>query len=228
MNDALLRRIRKCLALSASSNEHEAANALAMARALMEEHGVTDADIAASEIGESSARGSRRQRPPMWECTLSTAIEEALGVSVIINFDLDFTYIGRGAAPDIAAYAFVALHRRLKDARAAYIKSKLRRCKLARKRARADAFCEGWANAVRKAVAKLAPLSFDDAAIRLYVERHYPTLTTVEGRDASAGRRTLNDYLRGHVAGRDEQLHHGVPGETPIARIGQLGVTADA
>lgn len=48
--DELLARIRKCLALAKSANEHEAAAALATARRLMDEHGVDQADIAS--IGE--------------------------------------------------------------------------------------------------------------------------------------------------------------------------------
>lgn len=220
MNEALLRRIRKCLALSASANEHEAANALAMARALMEEHGVTEAEVAASEIRESTARGSRRQRPPMWECILVQAVEDALGVSIIMNFELDYNYIGRGAAPEIAAYAFVALYRRLKAARAAYIKAELRRCKLARKRVRADAFCEGWADAVRRTIARLAPLPTDSAAIQAYIAQNYPSLAQVKGRGASVAGKTVDDYSRGHRVGRSEELHQGVSGMAPMAQIG--------
>ena len=40
IDKALLAKIRKCLALARSANEHEAAAALAKARQLMEEHGV--------------------------------------------------------------------------------------------------------------------------------------------------------------------------------------------
>lgn len=180
---------------------------------------MTEADVAASEIRESTARGSRRQRPPMWECILAQAVEEALGVSIIMDFDLDYKYIGRGAAPEIAAYAFVALYRRLKAARAAYIKAELRRCKLARKRVRADAFCEGWAAAVRRTIAHLAPLSTDSTAIQAYIAKNYPSLTEVEGRDASLAGKTVQDYSRGHRVGRSEELHHGVPGTAPAARI---------
>lgn len=38
----VLDKIRKCLALSTSSNEHEAAAALRQARKLMDAHGITD------------------------------------------------------------------------------------------------------------------------------------------------------------------------------------------
>ena len=43
--DKILDKIKKCLALSASSNEHEAEAALRQARKMMEANGITDLDI---------------------------------------------------------------------------------------------------------------------------------------------------------------------------------------
>jgi hypothetical protein len=40
-NDAIIRKIEKCLALSKSSNEHEAAAALRQATKLMEAYNIT-------------------------------------------------------------------------------------------------------------------------------------------------------------------------------------------
>lgn len=47
---ALMAKIKKCLALAQSANEHEAALALEKARALMEEHGVSAEDLQLSDV----------------------------------------------------------------------------------------------------------------------------------------------------------------------------------
>jgi hypothetical protein len=44
--DDLLRKIRACLRLSKSANEHEAAAALRQAQALMREHGISPREAA--------------------------------------------------------------------------------------------------------------------------------------------------------------------------------------
>ena len=47
-----LEKIKKCLALSRSANENEAAQALKHAQALMAQYGLNQADVDLSEIGE--------------------------------------------------------------------------------------------------------------------------------------------------------------------------------
>ena len=53
--EKILDKIKKCLALSKSANEHEAAQALKQAQALMEKHEVNAVDIALSEVSEQKA-----------------------------------------------------------------------------------------------------------------------------------------------------------------------------
>ena len=52
-NSAILCKIKKCLALSASSNPHEAAAALRQAHALMNKHGVSAHEVTMADIGEA-------------------------------------------------------------------------------------------------------------------------------------------------------------------------------
>lgn len=221
MDKQLLDRIRKCMALGRSSNEHEAAAALAKARALMEEHGISDADLALAELEEATARASRTQRPPRWESHLCHAVRRALGVDVILIGEGDRTYIGRGALPEIAAYAFSVLFRRLKAARAEYIKTQLKRCKPGRKRARADIFCEAWALAVYRKVAALAPEREPDPHFEQFLARRYPHAVTVMGRAAQIkGKGAWDDYSRGFSSGRSVELNNAVSGGTAPLAIG--------
>jgi hypothetical protein len=50
LDDRVLGKIKKCLALSASSNPHEAEVALRQAHALMAKHGVSSHEITMSDV----------------------------------------------------------------------------------------------------------------------------------------------------------------------------------
>lgn len=52
-----IEKIKKCLALGKSANEHEAAQALKQAQALMREYGISDADVALSDIKKTRLHG---------------------------------------------------------------------------------------------------------------------------------------------------------------------------
>lgn len=209
IHKALLAKIRKCLALASSSNEHEAAAALAKARELMEEHGVDDATLAMAEVEEATGRASRTQKPPMWETILAHTVARALDVTSFVNHVGDRTFVGRGARSEVAAYAFVVLFRQLKAARAAYIAKHLRRCRPGRKRARADAFSQGWAAIVHSKIAALYPVPAVDDVVGQYLAVHHPGLAPIQSRQASS-RRTDGDFSRGVDAGADVNLHSGV------------------
>lgn len=210
---AILDKIRKCLALGRSANEHEAAAALAKVRELMAAHGITDAQLAMADIEEATARASRNLRPPRWESLLASTVCRALGVIQFIDEFGDRCFVGRGASAEIATYAFTFLCRRLKVERAEYIRTHLRRCKPGRKRARADVFCEAWAVSVYSKVAKLTPKPPKDDLLGQFLAERHPDLMTVESRGAEAkGRGTGNDFLQGLVAGNNVDLNAGVGG----------------
>lgn len=218
--DAVIAKIRKCLALAKSANEHEAAAALAKARALMDEHGVSMDDIAMAEIGEARVKGSATQRPPLWETALCMTVRHALGCKVVISADLHRIYIGPGPAPEIASYAFAVLYRQLRAARQDYIRSHLKRCRPGRKRQRADIFCEAWASAVYAKVKALMPAVPQHPATDQYIERRFDGLTEIGNRSASTkGGRLENDYWRGHQAGRTVNIAQGVGASADRLRL---------
>lgn len=217
---AILAKIRKCFALAKSANEHEAAAALAKARALMDEYGVTDAQVTMAEIEEANCRCSRAQRPPKWEELLASAVHRALTVTSFIDGFGQRTFIGRGASAEIASYAFAVLFRSLQAQRKAYLKGPLKRVKLARKRLRADVFCEGWAHAVFRKIVELVPERAEDAVIEQYLAVHHPDLVPAGVRAAKlSAARVATDYFAGHAAGGDVNLHMGVGASalTPLA-----------
>lgn len=215
IDSELLKRIRKCFALSSSSNEHEAAAALEKARELMREHGITEEMLELAEVEEATARAASVITPPLWQRQLVAVVRRALNVEAFLDGP-DWRFVGRGPTAEIASYAFAAMFRRLKQARAEHIRTQLRRCKPARKRVRADAFCEGWASAVFTKVRALSPDREPDAAVVAYLQRQFPGLVPVKPRRAgTAAGRTARDYWRGVDQGRVVDLHHGVGGASP-------------
>lgn len=206
----LLERIRRCLALARSANEHEAAAALAKARELMDANGVEDGEIAALEIEEATAKRHASQRPPRWETCLAQAVTRAIPVAQLIH-GADRRFIGPSPGPEIAAYAFTALARQLRRARRDYVAKHLKKVRTsARKAQRADAYCEGWALAVHSTIAALYPKRAPHQATDNYLARRFGDQLSTATSRASSGSRTDRDLWKGFDAGCDARLHQGV------------------
>ena len=208
------------MALASSSNEHEAAAALAKARALMDEHGIDDAALELAEFEEATARTSRNNVPPRWESILAKVICHALSVAQFIDLSGDRCFVGRGPRAEVASYAFAVLHRQIKKARGSYIAGQLKRCKPGRKRARADNYCEGWAFAVLVKIREMVPAAEEDEALGRYLQTSYPNLVAVNSRAAKPAR-AVNDFWRGVEGGSQVDLNAGIQGASqPLPLLG--------
>lgn len=223
MNDRnrILDKIKKCLALSASSNEHEAEAALRQARKLMEAHGITDLDVQAAEAEECRAKSGAKNQPSNWETMLACKIADAFGCRVIFSGGFwsrhgEWCFIGCGASSEIAHYAFTVLHRQARRAREEHIKARLKRCKVATKTRRADLFSEGWVRTVAGTIATFCGTEQQSSSIDAYVAKNYPSLGNLKARDRNDGRRLrdheYDDYTAGRRSGQDAQLNRGVGG----------------
>ena len=218
--DKIIAKVKKCLALAKSSNEHEAANALRQAQKLM--HGISDLDVEHADIQEESTRAGAAQKPARWECGLATRVAAAFDCSAFLACSRPVgRWVFMGAAPsgEIARYAFEVLFRQAKRARAHYVKTALKRCTTTRTR-RADLFCEGWVMTATELVENFAGSAAAQARVTAYLE-HKHTLTSFQGRNRNAGRnlseRDYGDMQAGHRAGRDAQLNRGVGGDERLA-----------
>ncbi len=214
-----IEKIRKCLALSASANEHEAAAALRQARKLMEEYKVSDQDIDAIRADEAKARSGVTSQPARYETHLACVIADAFGCRSIFVAGwaarrAEWRFIGCGASPEIAQYAFTVLLRQLKRSRQEYIKTGLKRCKVATKTRRADLFCEGWVLAAVDHLAALVPAEDETRAMDAYIAIHYPSTSTLASRNRNTGKtlsdREVGDRQAGRRSGRDAQLNRGI------------------
>lgn len=226
-DDKILDKIKKCLALASSANEHEAAAALRQAQKLMEAHGVTQGDVLASQASEATARAGAVTKPAQWETMLANRVAAAFGCELIFSRHSwtvsHWKYIGTGSIPEVASYALLVLLRQARKARTNYIATALKRVRRAAiKTVRADLFCEGWVQTAMSAVHAWTQTDEQAAAVQAYLTSHYPTLGTLKSIDRSprAGLRDhhFNDLSAGRSAGRDAVLNHGVgAGANPLA-----------
>lgn len=220
----ILEKIKKCLALSKSANEHEAAAALAKARELMDEYNVTEADVLTADVNEARSAPRKGETLPNYLATLGYLVGRAFNCRVIYSGEVNWTkyegqrfirFIGLGISPELAQYAYAVLSRQLINQRSEYIKTKLKRCKTSNKTRRADIYCEGWVASVRGIVVKFA--KYEPApAIKTYIDTNNPQLT--ERKSNSRMNNTLSDrdrvdYFNGAMAGKDAKLNHGLAGE---------------
>lgn len=227
MDDKILRKIKRCLALARSSNANEAATALRQAQALMEKHGVTREDVAASDVDSYVAgAASAGKMPPAHTAMLANMVAIAFGVELIYQrrysgekLEGVFEFYGIDSTPEIAGYAFEVLARQLKKDRNAYVTSLNKRLKRATKIRRGDLYAQGWVQAVRHKVVARRPGEAEQRAMAIYRGKRWPNAETAEGRDTTQKARThdMEARLRGLVDGDKVEFHQGVNGSKQAA-----------
>ncbi len=210
----VIEKIKKCLALSKSSNEHEAAAALRQAQKLMEKHKISDMDIELAEVeGRISPVGNTKKQP-MYVHYLLSIIEKAFGVKSFFRIEQDFTcwsshalFVGLEPQPEIAAYAFEVLFKQLKKDRANYIKT-LKRFKKENKTRKADLFAEAWISAVHSKIVAFAVSEKEKEIVEAYMQRKHPNLTKSEVKKHKVKRGDDSAIYAGLEQGRKASLHH--------------------
>lgn len=223
-SDAIIAKIKKCLALAKSSNEHEAAIALRQAQRLMQQHGISDFDVEHADIQEEATKAGAVSKPAQWECGLANRVADAFSCSVYFLSGLSGRWVFVGAAPagEISRYAFEVLFRQVKRARAAYIKSALKRCTTTRTR-RADLFCEGWVVSATALIERFAGSDDQKTRVAAYLEEKH-NLHSFTGTNRNAGRklaeRDYGDLDAGHAAGRSAQINRGIGGSDERLALG--------
>lgn len=223
--DAIIRKIKACLALGKSANEHEAAAAMRQAQKLMQDHGISDFDIETADVLEDVTNAGASTKPARWECWLAQKSADAFCCEVFFTERWSptpgiWTFVGVGPSAEIARYAFDVLFRQLKRARALHIKTALKRCGPASRTRRADLFCEGWVTAVANKIEAFSGSDGQRKKISGYLESKYK-LSGFQGRNRNSGRslteRDYGDFVAGHHAAKDIELNRGVGTSAPLA-----------
>lgn len=81
--EKVLDKIKKCLALGRSANEHEAAQALRQAQALMEKYKVNAEDIALSKVSEQKADRKMAFKLAGWQWGVANMIADHIRVQIL-------------------------------------------------------------------------------------------------------------------------------------------------
>jgi hypothetical protein len=221
--DKILSKIKKCLRLAASSNTNEAATAMRQAQALMAQHSITLTDVQAAEANDHRVKASVRVKPTEWETILAQTAAHAFSCKLIfISGTGSWKFIGVGASPELAGYAFGVLLRQVKRDRAEYIKTKLKRVvKRATVTKRADVYSLNWVWAANSKIAAIAPESKAETAIDAYMDKHHGDATDLKPREAK-GRHNDSDSDAGRLAGRSANLNRGVNGSAAATGLERL------
>ncbi len=214
-------KIKKCLALAASSNANEAATAMRQAQALMAKHNLNTDDIQLSDVKAETAKAGTAQTPTRYINWLVGVIKKAFGVDAIFIRHFKGTnieFIGIDKQAEIAAYAFSTLLRQLKADRSAYMKT-LSRYKRANKIRKADVFAEGWISAVNKKVIAFAQPEPSKELIKRYQEQTHPETEAVNARAPKQKKADNSAMYKGFMQGGKATLNHGI-GATQRDMIG--------
>lgn len=236
--DTIIKKIKKCFALSKSANAHEAAAALRQAQKLMELHAIETSDIALTDIFEESVK-ARGVALSAWEGMLARLIADTFGCAHLTRtghkLTSRFTYvkyrtfifIGAGATPQVAKYVYDVLARQCAAARSRHIGEQPRHCKSSTKTARGGVFAIGWVCGARQLVERFAGAVRDETLLDQYMLVHYPNLNEAKYKchraqvDASHAR-------SGRIAGASAQLDRGVAGANPRGLLSRLEQNGEA
>lgn len=250
--ERIIRKIQRCLDLSKSSNEHEAAAALRQAKKLMQLHRLTETDVQLSAVGKAFS-GKAKARLSRWERHLGTTVARAFNCECILWYDdaprhrqkIRVLLIGMSPAQEIAKYAYDTLRTKAATARRQYIKNlkAAHQNKGATHETRGNHFAEAWVGQVYRKLIAIAPAAEDlplpeRNALALTEEKEKNLIAAFitqltegyelsKGRSSSSGPVNPADITAGRHAGDNVELHHGVATGTTTAQLAhQRGVPA--
>lgn len=188
----VLKRLRKMLALTASSNPGEAAAALHQANVLMKKFGLDAAGVEQSDISESCVTASNIKLAN-WEVILMFVVKESLGVSSIMKsvastsgkrYKSQIVFIGESSRVPVAVYAFETLRRSLRKSLKESFSEMLKahgfspNNNIVINTRQRNAYAEAWCRTVAQSISNLAPTVSDITA--QYMETRYGELPNRE------------------------------------------------
>ena len=220
-NKTVLEKIKKCLALSQSANEHEAAQALKQAQALMRKYELSEHDVELSKVTEAGAERRVARSLSTWQWGVGHLVADVFGCYFYKEGKV-VRFYGLGNRAELAAYAFDVVYRQIATARRKFMReegagwSKNNRAYLA------DKYCEGWLVGAKDVVQDFAMPEKETALMETYKDSL--NTRTVKGRSnhahscaASAAGDTA--MLMGCHDGKDVQIHHAMNGADGVKRI---------
>jgi hypothetical protein len=223
-----IEKIKKCLALSKSSEPHEAAAAMRQAQKLIEQFGIEHPECLAAGVCEDWAKSSAKTRPVRYEVALASLVARAYACELIFSrrlnakhTDIDggYLFIGIEPAPSVGKYTFDVLVRQLRRARRDYMATALKRC-FRNKTARADEFCEGWVSAVVGTIQPSEVSPEQHTLIETYMRTQYATAKMQARQRKTSAMESLEDHLQGRIQGQNAIVNPGIGQRSMLALEG--------
>lgn len=228
------RKIKHCLALSSSANEHEAAAAMRQAKKLMDKYRLTETDIQLSDVGQSYGK-VERVKLKRWERELGAMVATTFSCQSFTETQWNreklcrtarTMFVGVAPAPEIARYAYDALHAKATYARREYA-GRLKAAGVRNANTRGDHFALAWVYGVSDKLRALVPTGEDgpdesaEKALVCVAQRENElidaymfNITNGKGPAQARPSRDVDmnsaDMLRGVLAGRATEVGHGI------------------
>ncbi len=183
-----LAKIKKCLALSASPEPHEAAAAMRQAQKMMAALGVTAEEVEAPDIAEAVVKTREGFGNCRYMNLLASLIEEAFGVEVLYSRNpgsahrLNVKYIGPRAKALLAQYTHVVMQQALEGAWRFHLDLYPYDKQFVGAR---SSFYMGWLWAVEPQVQAMVPSEVETAAIGRFMALRYPDVVPFKERKAA-------------------------------------------
>lgn len=121
------------------------------------------------------------------------------------------TFYGFSERSAVAAYAFDVQPRQLKDATAAWLKTRSKKLKLTTSRNRAALFRAGWGDGMRRVIVVFRVTERETQLMIRWMDNQ--NMKTAIIRELKSCRGGDIARHRGYKAGKRARLHHGVEGE---------------
>lgn len=231
-----LDKIKKCLALAASSNAHEAAAALRQAQKLMELHGVSEEDVDGLEVEDElviSPEPYKVRGLPLYFTKITQLMMVAFGVRALIEpayvngkARMAVRYFGTQSRAKIAAYTHTVVWNSLQKSWKEYQKNNPWDCDRIGGR---TGFWVGWIQQVRGSVIRFGGVQEEERAkpdgsgtelvvtafgkeiakIESAMERYCPDKVDSK---VNATKLSARTHAAGKEAAKDFQLHRPMNG----------------
>lgn len=234
VDNAVLQKIKKCLALGQSSNANEAATALRHAQALMRQHNLSEADVAGITIETDTVKTTEGFGRCTFLNQLGGLLRDAFGVVAIMERNpgsanrANIKYIGPEGRAALAAYAHQVIVRAVNHEWDSFLEKYPH---FKGKSGKRTAFRLGWLVSVREQVTAIGFTDMEKQAIATWKEKTYGGALTVSSpQKIKLDRSQMSIAQHGVAAGASFRLHRpmhsdGTPAEeqAPLAAIGHEG-----
>jgi hypothetical protein len=203
MPDAkLIKKIRKLLNLSKSSNGYEAAIAIRQAQKLMTQNGLTEAELLADPIIEHIVT-LKNWKASAYRQRLFSLLMRVFGIVIVFGKSgraSSVSFIGAETQAVTASYALIVLSRQLERDRKLHLKRVKNKANRLR---RSDAFGLAWVSGISHELESFVGISRRDE-IDAFIERIYADVDKFE--KLPEKRLSARDALAGFECGQRAQL----------------------